>query len=175
PVRVVLRSGCYLTHDHGDYERLSPFGSRLPEWEPLRQAMEVWGLVHSRPEPDLAIVGFGKRDVSYDLGLPRPLHVRSRDGRRRAATGRGDLPPGGPVGEGIQGRRSARAPRRRALSAAVRTVMRRWPGTCAWSALLRTTIPRDSSQAATDRASAGEPQPVSRKLVSEGWTTAPTS
>ena len=87
PARVVLRSGCYLTHDHGDYERLSPFGGRLPEWEPLRQAMEVWGLVHSRPEPDLAIVGFGKRDVSYDLGLPRPLHVSSRDGRRRDAEG----------------------------------------------------------------------------------------
>jgi D-serine deaminase-like pyridoxal phosphate-dependent protein len=49
--------------------------------------MEVWGLVHSRPEPDLAIVGFGKRDVSYDLGLPRPLHVRSRDGGRRDAEG----------------------------------------------------------------------------------------
>ena len=87
PVRVVLRSGCYLTHDHGDYERLSPFGGRLPEWEPLQQAMEVWGLVHSRPEPDLAIVGFGKRDVSYDMGLPRPLRVRGRDGREREAAG----------------------------------------------------------------------------------------
>jgi D-serine dehydratase len=86
PVRVVLRSGCYLTHDHGSYERLSPFGGRLPDWEPLRQAMEVWGLVHSRPEPDLAIVGFGKRDVSYDMGLPRPLTVRSRDGAVRSAT-----------------------------------------------------------------------------------------
>jgi D-serine dehydratase len=87
PVRVVLRSGCYLTHDHGSYERLSPFGGRLPDWEPLRQAMEVWGLVHSRPEPDLAIVGFGKRDVSYDMGLPRPLTVRGRDGATRPATG----------------------------------------------------------------------------------------
>jgi D-serine dehydratase len=80
PVRVVLRSGCYLTHDHGSYEVTTPFGGRLPDWEPLRQALEVWGLVHSRPEPDLAIVGFGKRDVSYDLGLPRPLFVRRRGG-----------------------------------------------------------------------------------------------
>ena len=87
PVRVVLRSGCYLTHDHGDYERGSPFGTRLPEWEPLRQALEVWGLVHSRPEPDLAIVGFGKRDVSYDVALPRPLQVRTRDGATREAAG----------------------------------------------------------------------------------------
>ena len=87
PVRVVLRSGCYLTHDHGSYERLGPFGGRLPDWEPLRQALEVWGLVHSRPEPDLAIVGFGKRDVSYDMGLPRPLTVRGRDGAARPASG----------------------------------------------------------------------------------------
>ncbi len=87
PVRVVLRSGCYLTHDHGAYERLSPFGGRLPDWEPLQQALEAWGLVHSRPEPGLAIVGFGKRDVSYDMGLPRPLRVRHADGRQRAATG----------------------------------------------------------------------------------------
>jgi D-serine deaminase-like pyridoxal phosphate-dependent protein len=87
PVRVVLRSGCYLTHDHGAYERLSPFGGRLREWEPLRQALEVWGLVHSRPEPDLAIVGFGKRDVSYDMGLPRPLTVRPRGGLARSAEG----------------------------------------------------------------------------------------
>jgi D-serine dehydratase len=88
PVRVVLRSGCYLTHDHGAYEVNSPFGGRLPDWEPLQQALEVWGLVHSRPEPDLAIVGFGKRDVSYDMGLPRPLRVRRRgDGAERAADG----------------------------------------------------------------------------------------
>jgi D-serine deaminase-like pyridoxal phosphate-dependent protein len=87
PVRVVLRSGCYLTHDHGEYERRSPFGSRLPEWEPLRPAMEVWGLVHSRPEPDLAIVGFGKRDVSYDLGMPRPLWVRRPGGSLLEAAG----------------------------------------------------------------------------------------
>lgn len=87
PVRVVLRSGCYLTHDHGDYERLSPFGGRLPEWEPLRPAMELWGRVHSRPEPDLAIVGFGKRDVSYDVALPRPLAVRRPDGSSREADG----------------------------------------------------------------------------------------
>ena len=87
PVRVVLRSGCYLTHDHGSYERLSPFGGRLPEWEPLQQALEVWGVVHSRPEPDLAIVGFGKRDVSYDMGLPRPLSVRPSGGGPRPAEG----------------------------------------------------------------------------------------
>ncbi len=87
PVRLVLRSGCYLAHDHGGYARLSPFGGRLPGWEPLQQALEVWGLVHSRPEPDLAILGFGKRDVSYDMGLPRPLWARDADGRSRPVRG----------------------------------------------------------------------------------------
>jgi D-serine dehydratase len=63
PVRVVLRSGCYLTHDDGIYARSSP----LPQ---LRPALELWARVLSCPEPGLAIAGFGKRDAPYDLGLP---------------------------------------------------------------------------------------------------------
>src|SRR5262249_43424893 len=31
PVRVVLRSGCYVTHDSGMYDDVSPFGSRGEE------------------------------------------------------------------------------------------------------------------------------------------------
>jgi D-serine dehydratase len=38
--------------------------------------------VLSRPEPTLALVGAGKRDVSYDVGLPVPLAVRDRHGAR---------------------------------------------------------------------------------------------
>lgn len=86
PVRLVLRGGCYLTHDHGGYQRAGPLGHRAPGPE-LRPAMEIWGLVQSRPEPELALLGFGKRDVSYDQALPKPLRVRSRDGRVRDATG----------------------------------------------------------------------------------------
>jgi D-serine dehydratase len=86
-VHVVLRSGCYLTHDHGGYEQHGPMGSRLDRWEPLQQAMEIWGAVHSRPEPGLAILGFGKRDASYDMGLPTALRVRGRDGAVREAAG----------------------------------------------------------------------------------------
>ena len=63
PVRVVLRSGCYLTHDDGIYAEATP----LPE---LRAAFELWARVLSCPEPGLAIAGFGKRDAPYDLGLP---------------------------------------------------------------------------------------------------------
>ena len=70
PVRVVLRSGCYLTHDDGLYAAATP----LPE---LRAALELWARVLSCPEPGLAIAGFGKRDAPYDIGLPV---VRSHDG-----------------------------------------------------------------------------------------------
>jgi D-serine dehydratase len=66
---LVLRSGCYLTHDSGHYQHL---GLDLG----LRPALEIWGTVLSIPEPDLAILGFGKRDVSYDLGLPVPFAAR---------------------------------------------------------------------------------------------------
>lgn len=78
PVRPVLRSGCYLTHDAAHYRQLAPFGTRLPHLPPLREALEVWGAVLSLPEPELVIVGFGKRDVSYDLDLPIPQFVKQR-------------------------------------------------------------------------------------------------
>ncbi len=86
PVRLVLRGGCYLTHDHGTYQRVGPLGRRSPGAE-LRPAFELWALVQSQPEPGLALLGFGKRDVSYDEGLPQPLRVRTRGGDERDAAG----------------------------------------------------------------------------------------
>jgi D-serine dehydratase len=79
-VAVVLRSGCYLTHDSGIYERNSPFAGRGPA-DRFHTAIEAWGSVLSRPEPRLSIVGVGRRDVPFDQGLPRPLEIR-RDGER---------------------------------------------------------------------------------------------
>jgi D-serine dehydratase len=74
PVRAVLRSGCYLTSDHGTYERMiGELNAREAEADGLRPALEVWAMVQSRPEPTLAILTMGKRDVSYDADLPRPL------------------------------------------------------------------------------------------------------
>ncbi len=78
PAQVVLRSGCYFSHDAGYYERLlGLLEGRLPEdLRPPRHlaaALEVWGQVLSRPEPGLAFLGLGKRDVSYDVGLPVPV------------------------------------------------------------------------------------------------------
>ncbi len=72
PVQVVIRSGCYLIHDDGQYARVSP----LPG---LRPALELWAHVLSCPEPGLAICGFGKRDAPYDIDLPVVRAVR-RDG-----------------------------------------------------------------------------------------------
>jgi D-serine dehydratase len=73
-VRAVLRSGCYLTSDHGTYERMiDELNAREAEADGLRPALEVWAMVQSRPEPALAILTMGKRDVSYDADLPRPL------------------------------------------------------------------------------------------------------
>ncbi|MET0901398.1 MAG: amino acid deaminase [Mycobacterium sp.] len=72
-VSTVLRSGCYLTHDDGLYQRTSPFTREpLPrDASPgLRPAMSVWAQVSSRPEPDLALATMGRRDVSFDQGLP---------------------------------------------------------------------------------------------------------
>jgi D-serine deaminase-like pyridoxal phosphate-dependent protein len=51
----------------------------LASWDVFIPAFEVWGLVLSRPEPDLAIIGFGLRDVSSDQGFPRPQKVRKRE------------------------------------------------------------------------------------------------
>lgn len=78
PVRPLLRSGCYLTNDHGSYQRLiNELGAResaLPQGG-LQSALEVWSVVQSRPEPALAILSMGKRDASYDVDLPLPLYA----------------------------------------------------------------------------------------------------
>ncbi|MCY4372003.1 MAG: hypothetical protein OXF41_21845 [bacterium] len=81
PYRLVIRSGCYLTHDDGSVHRSSPMGeaSRTGYPEHLVPAIEVWGTVLSRPEPTRAIVGVGRRDVSFDGLLPVAKRVRGRD------------------------------------------------------------------------------------------------
>jgi D-serine deaminase-like pyridoxal phosphate-dependent protein len=76
---VVLRSGCYLTHDHGEYAAIGPSARGLgPE---LRPAIELWASVLSCPEPGLALACAGRRDVAFDQGMPIPLRLRrSSDG-----------------------------------------------------------------------------------------------
>jgi len=71
PERIIIRSGCYLSHDDGVIDQLSPYGSASHvSGDVFRAALEVWGVVLSRPEPSRVIVGIGKRDVSTDGMLP---------------------------------------------------------------------------------------------------------
>lgn len=72
---VLLRSGCYLTHDSKMLTRnFDLIRERSPELaelgEPPKPALQVWGRVQSLPEPGLAIINIGKRDISYDVDLP---------------------------------------------------------------------------------------------------------
>ena len=74
PARGILRSGCYLTHDHVEYRKmLRCVGERLRLSETLKPALEVISSVQSCPEPGLALLSMGKRDVSYDMDLPVPI------------------------------------------------------------------------------------------------------
>ncbi len=81
PVVGVLRSGCYVTHDHGHYRRLvHRVAARCGCSDELQPALEVWTTVQSVPEPGLALLTGGRRDLSFDIELPRPLAL-ARAGR----------------------------------------------------------------------------------------------
>ncbi|MGH3202285.1 MAG: alanine racemase, partial [Streptosporangiaceae bacterium] len=49
PVQVILRSGAYLTYDHGFYGTVSPAGRGAAGAPALRPALELWAHVLSRP------------------------------------------------------------------------------------------------------------------------------
>lgn len=88
--QVVLRSGCYLTHDSGFYERLirrmSERSPQLRDLGPgLMAALEVWAVVHARPESGRVIAGLGKRDISFDVELPQPETWLRPGGAAKAA------------------------------------------------------------------------------------------
>jgi D-serine dehydratase len=85
PVEIVLRPGCYLTHDVGAYREAQ---TRILEHNPIARkmraglipALHIWAYVQSIPEADKAIVTMGRRDAAFDSGLPVPaLHFRPAD------------------------------------------------------------------------------------------------
>jgi D-serine dehydratase len=90
-VEIVLRPGCYLTHDIGAYReaqakilKRNPVAHRMNSG--LLPALQVWAYVQSVPEAEKAIVGMGKRDAAFDAGLPLPaLHYRPGDAAPKAA------------------------------------------------------------------------------------------
>lgn len=81
-VDVVLRPGCYLTHDVGVYReaqqeilKRNPIAKEMHS--SLQPALQLWAYVQSVPEKERAIVALGKRDAAFDAGLPTPaLHYR---------------------------------------------------------------------------------------------------
>ncbi|MEV5232091.1 amino acid deaminase [Streptomyces pseudogriseolus] len=85
PVLKLLRSGAYVSHDDGHYERLTPF-NRVPREGGLEPAFRLWTQVVSRPSAQQAFTNAGKRDAAYDLDMPVAKVVR-RDGVERPATG----------------------------------------------------------------------------------------
>lgn len=82
PLQVILRPGCYLTHDAGIYreaeQRILANNSVAREMgRSLLPALQVWAYVQSLPEPGIAIVALGKRDAAFDAGMPlASLHHR---------------------------------------------------------------------------------------------------
>lgn len=82
PVLGVLRSGCYVTHDHGTYARFLHLVEHREGLDAsLRPALEVWTLVQSVPEPGLALLSCGRRDISFDMSLPLPQRLAVRGAR----------------------------------------------------------------------------------------------
>jgi D-serine deaminase-like pyridoxal phosphate-dependent protein len=77
-IRIVLRSGCYVTHDSGTYSEFRTLMRNEIEVVNLSPALELWSSVLSVPEPGLAILDFGRRDAGIDAGYPVPLHLVSR-------------------------------------------------------------------------------------------------
>ena len=75
----VLRPGCYVVHDHRLYAgAMDAVKSRHPGLEgELQSALEVFAHVQSLPEPGLAVVALGKRDIGHEPDLPLPLRLYS--------------------------------------------------------------------------------------------------
>lgn len=73
-VLPLLRPGCYVFFDLGIYQQaqqevLARSALACQVDGALQNALEVWAYVLSRPEPELAIIGLGKRDIAFDAGL----------------------------------------------------------------------------------------------------------
>lgn len=74
---IVVRSGAFQVHDDGFYAGITPMGREIGT-TPFRSAMHLWARVLSRPEPGLALLDGGRRDASFDEGLPVAQHIAGR-------------------------------------------------------------------------------------------------
>jgi D-serine deaminase-like pyridoxal phosphate-dependent protein len=71
--RVILRSGAFQAHDDVFYAATSPADAGL------RAALTVRTRVVARPEPGIAVLDAGKRDLPFDYDLP--VVLQTADGR----------------------------------------------------------------------------------------------
>ncbi|WP_083354651.1 alanine racemase [Mesorhizobium sp. LCM 4577] len=74
-LQVVVRSGCYLTHDSGLYARLFEDLKQRSDMARMSDlsfepALEIWCHVLSTPELDRIVLGAGQRDFGHDAGPP---------------------------------------------------------------------------------------------------------
>lgn len=79
--RRYLRSGCYVTHDHGTYRQISPVSGLIP-------AVTIRVVVLSTPEAGVAVLGAGKRELPHDMGLPVVVGAHSPGGEPKAFSSR---------------------------------------------------------------------------------------
>ncbi|WP_394362701.1 amino acid deaminase [Amycolatopsis sp. SB7-3] len=88
-VLPILRSGAYVTHDDGFYRVISPLGEqpRIDGVASFRSALRAWAQVTSKPTDELALLTIGKRDASFDEGMPEPRLIRKGDGPPSALEG----------------------------------------------------------------------------------------
>ncbi|WET77155.1 amino acid deaminase [Amycolatopsis sp. QT-25] len=109
-VLPILRSGAYVTHDDGFYRVISPLGEhpRIDGVASFRSALRAWAQVTSKPTDGLALLTIGKRDASFDEGMPEPRLLRKGDGQASVLEGHSiqkmndqhaflTLPPSSPV------------------------------------------------------------------------------
>ncbi len=86
-LQVILRPGCYLTHDVGVYlnaekriQATNPVAREMGK--SLLPALQLWAYVQAVPESNRAIIALGKRDAAFDAGLPiTSLHYRPGNGQ----------------------------------------------------------------------------------------------
>ncbi|HET7269249.1 MAG TPA: amino acid deaminase [Oleiagrimonas sp.] len=88
-IQPLMRPGCYVAHDHRLYRQaMEDVQARHPDLQgSLEAALTVFAHVQSLPEPGLAVVAMGKRDIAADPDLPIPLTVYRAGQAPRDAAG----------------------------------------------------------------------------------------
>ena len=86
-LKLVIRPGSFLAYGHGYYtKRLDEIDKRgglffnnnnnnIKATNLFSPSLELWAYIISIQDKNMAILNFGKRDVSFDLGYPVPLAI----------------------------------------------------------------------------------------------------